>query len=139
VSQLYQFSIPLPPSELSPNGRHHWAAKNRAINGTGGRVGYKGEVFALAWKAKPVALNPKPIRITFDWYMGPMPGCDCYRPRDADNAVAAMKAAIDGIKMARWVPDDGHQWVKIGEPTLRRTKKDHQGRCEIMVTIEVLD
>ena len=139
MSQLYRFSIPLPPSELSPNARHHWAAKNRAINGTGGHGGYKGEVFALAWKAKPDAFNPKPIRITFDWYMGPMPGCDCYRPRDADNAVAAMKAAIDGIKMARWVPDDGHQWVKIGEPTLRRTKKDHQGRCEIVVTIEVLE
>jgi hypothetical protein len=71
--------------------------------------------------------------------MGPTPGYDCYRPRDADNAVAAMKAAIDGIKMARWVPDDGHQWVKIGEPTLRRSKKDHQGLCEIVVTIEVLE
>jgi hypothetical protein len=82
---------------------------------------------------------PKPIRISFEWFMGPSKVSRHYRPTDEDNAAASLKSAIDAIKTARWVPEDTSRWVKAGATSLHRTKAEHKGRCEILVTIEVIE
>lgn len=87
-----------PSRALSPNGRAHPIAKWRA-----GKA-YKHEAWALALEAAPVGeraalalCEALDVRLTFHPKDGNRP--------DADNAVASVKAALDGIAEALGVDD----------------------------------
>ena len=78
--------------------------------------------------------NVKPIVISTTWYMGPTYD-PRYRPLDSTNANAALKAAIDGFVDAGLVPNDSYKFVSLMPPTLFRSKKEHEGKAEIIVEV----
>lgn len=136
---IYSFTIPLPPRALSQNAHYHWRQRHKAANGTERATGYRDVVKLLAKNAKPSDWYPRRIRVSTDWYMGPSADPDIYRPRDEPNAIGALKAAYDGIVDAGWIPDDTRKWLKVGDVELKGTQKEHGGKCQIVVTIEVID
>lgn len=86
------FEIPFPPKHLSPNARVHFMALAKA------KKGYRSE---CGWLAKAANI-PAPVgrvRVRLEFY-----------PRtraayDQDNAIASIKAGIDGIADALGVDD----------------------------------
>ena len=104
------FTIALPPGLklLSLNGREHWAERARRTEAL------KKAAWAMALQAKIPRLER--VSITAE-YQPPD-----RRHRDADNPVASVKAAIDGIVAAGILPsDESPRYVasvtcSIGEP-----------------------
>ena len=85
--------LPLPPRELSPNARPHWAAKARAIK----RYRQTAWLCALAVRpSQPVQV----ARVTSRFFFRTL------RRRDRDNLLASLKPAFDGIADARVVAND---------------------------------
>lgn len=87
--------LDLPPRELNPNARIHWARKARAVKA------YR----HIAWAHARNAKRPRShrweradVRVTFL-----LPDA---RRRDPDNLMAAMKAAWDGFVDACLLADD---------------------------------
>ena len=92
----------------------------------------------------------KKVRIHHTWYCGKnayemAAGAKCakkyrqYRPKDAANAITALKAAIDGIVDAGVLVDDRSDFVEWGKFVRLSTQKQHGGRCEIVLRFEVVD
>ena len=88
--------LPLPPKELSPNARVHWAKKARAT-----RI-YRGKAWAGALvrldRIEPPRWRHATMQSTFYW--------PDKRRRDRDNAEACMKHARDGFVDAGVLVDD---------------------------------
>lgn len=111
------FDLYLPPDCLWPNGRPNRYQKAAAVRK------YRTDCGLIA-QAKALEINWGPparvatLQATF--YL-------TARQRDPDNAIASMKAAIDGLKDAGIIADDRHlkiqppeiysrtQWVALGE------------------------
>lgn len=89
-------TVPLPPAALSPNARVHWAAKAKATRA------YRATAWITAVAELGVRRGPRwphaTALITFAYPTN--------RRRDADNALASLKAAIDGLRDAGIVEDD---------------------------------
>lgn len=90
--------LPLPPSSLSPNKRNHWAVTSKAKK----LEREQAHALTLQWLHSGMAFK-KPelgdhLKITYH-----LPG---NRKRDADNLLAASKAALDGMADALRVNDD---------------------------------
>lgn len=100
-------TLPWPQRGLSPNARLHWAAKSKLVKRA------KGDAFMLARSARPrdwpAGISSAIVAITF---------CPPdRRPRDLDNLVASMKAALDGIACAAGCDDS--RWslqIERGQP-----------------------
>lgn len=89
--------LPFPDKILWPNGRGHWAAKNRAFqkHKEWARLATLSAIpRCFRWNGEPVKLR---ITIT----------PKTRHPIDRDNCVAAMKAYVDGVSAAL-VVDDQH-------------------------------
>ena len=85
--------LPLPPRELSPNARPHWAAKARAVR----RYRETAYLSSLAERrARPMRVAKVTARFFFR----------TRRRRDRDNLLASLKPAFDGIADAGIVTDD---------------------------------
>jgi Holliday junction resolvase RusA-like endonuclease len=85
--------LPLPPRELSPNARPHWAAKARAVR----QYRETAYLSALAeCRARPLRV----ARVTARFYFRTQ------RRRDRDNLLASLKPAFDGIADAGVVAND---------------------------------
>lgn len=96
MSDRLVIELPLPPKELSPNARVHWARKAKRTRA------YRDEA-NLRTRAASVHLRKLPwpratAHLTFYW--------PDKRRRDVRNAEHAMKAAYDGIVDAGVIPDD---------------------------------
>lgn len=86
--------MPLPAKELQPNSRCHWAAKARAVK-------YARDLaFVMARRAGVQGLNWKraTMQATFHWSTKAI--------HDADNAMASLKSACDGITSAGLLVND---------------------------------
>lgn len=105
-----RFTLPLPPSVLSPNARPHWAAKAKAAKA----YRFAARMAATAvWPVYAPSLDEADVVCVFRF---PIKG---KRNRDRDNLLASMKAAFDGIADAGVVRNDSgfrHE-VRFGEPT----------------------
>lgn len=103
------FQAPLPPPDLSPNKRCHWAVKDRWTGA------YRSDVFRMALKARgrerDIA-HPK-VRVSLTFCIKGGKG-RYYQPRDENNAVAAFKAGFDGIVDAGWCKDDSAEYMELG-------------------------
>ena len=89
-------SLPLPPRELSPNARCHWAVKSRAT---------KSAKEIAFYEAKKAGITAK----THSWdkaFLQPIFTFSVNRKRDLDNLLASMKAQIDGIVAAGLMVND---------------------------------
>lgn len=101
---LLVFEVLLPPRQLSPNSRGHWARK---LSPT--RV-YRREVGMLALSAMRKQ-NWTPNEhfapsVLLEFNVTALKGDGLYRPKDVDNAVAAFKAGLDGMTDAGCWSDD---------------------------------
>lgn len=127
---MIQFDIPLPPRELSPNARVHWKVKAKAAKDYRGiswlRAREAAKIQCLAWEK---------AEIEYEFFCGPTFGDPRYRPRDDDNARASMKNAQDGFADAGIFVADAAKHVKVTTVHLYRTKKEHQGKALVRVTI----
>jgi crossover junction endodeoxyribonuclease RusA len=101
---MIKLFFPLPPVELSPNARVHWAKKAKAVQA------YKEVVHYLAvdamneqrWRRLEKAI----IYLTF-----------CYtlrRKRDYDNCLSSVKPLLDGLVSAGLLHDDDTAHLRIG-------------------------
>lgn len=101
--------LPWPPKGVRPNGPHgHWSKKASAARG------YK---LACLWtaaeqKIKPMKASKIRARITFH--------APDNRPRDIDNLVASVKAAIDAV--AKTIEVDDSKWSLVLERGMPKPK-----------------
>ena len=96
-------SLPLPDRCLSPNARTHWAVRSKAAK-RWHEVAVARTAEALRYRsqsARPeTSLRPNdPIGVRCRWFFRDR------RRRDADNLLASMKHAFDGIAEALKVDD----------------------------------
>jgi len=96
------FTLPFPPTILSPNNRAHWAKKAPF------KAAYFAECYILARQAiikaniPPIPANTR-VRLTLT-----------FTPRrrmDADNAIASFKSGIDAIAKAIRVDDSMFDYI----------------------------
>lgn len=122
--------LPLPPIQCSPNHRSHWGAKARAVRDYREACGY------LVVKQLGRRRAQGPVTIDLDFYLAKskMPDGLC-RPRDNDNAIASTKAAIDSLRDSGLITNDSKKHVHIGDVRLHSTKKEHQGRSGLVLTV----
>jgi crossover junction endodeoxyribonuclease RusA len=76
--------LPVPPIELSPNGRCHWSRKQRLTRSAKARASFE-TLQALNGGPKPC-----PVGYSLHYYWKST-------QRDDDNAIASAKAYLDGI------------------------------------------
>lgn len=84
--------IPFPPRTLHPNARVHWAVLAKA------KKKHRSDCYLLA-KQKRVVFHTQQIPILIRWHP------KTAHSFDADNAIASLKGALDGIAEA-WGVDD---------------------------------
>lgn len=128
-------TIPLPPKGCSPNemSHRHWRYRYQA------RDQYKQDVFLCAVKQKLPRFQGK-VRMQATFYMARADYDDGnYRPRDEENAQASLKAVADSLESYGYIGGDSYYWVTWLPVKLYGRKKDHQGRCEVVVTIEEVE
>ena len=94
MSESITITLSLPSRVLSPNGRHHWRAKAKAVKA------YR----SLAWLTTQQSIKGAPL-----WKSATVV-CHFYfaqrRGRDGDNLLASMKSAFDGIRDAGLIKND---------------------------------
>lgn len=130
-------TVPLPPQGCAQNCHKHWRAKAKDVKLA------REEAFNAAME-QLVAHGPitKPVLIHHTWYMARDENekPKRYRPLDEGNAIGALKATVDGIVEAGLLSKgDAHTWVKWGNGLLYRAAKDHGGRCEVELALEVIE
>src|SRR5690606_769942 len=107
-----------PPPSMNAQERMHWAKRRRLRNGwkTAAR---------LAWiqAGRPRFHHP---RITVRLYYATR------RPRDPDNAAAAMKPIIDGLKGAAWEGDNDAETITLAPVELHVDRE--VPRVEVQIT-----
>jgi Holliday junction resolvase RusA-like endonuclease len=112
-----EFEVPLPPVALSPNGRVHFQVKREAT------YTYRRTVMFLAHDAMRTTRGWRSplakVRVSFEWGLRDKRPAHVvateYHPKDADNAVAASKALIDGLVDAGIVADDKWACLELGQ------------------------
>jgi len=94
--------LPWPPTGLSPNSRLHWAKLSKL------KKTYRD---ACAWSAKTqgaITLTEKRLHLTITFY------APTRRAYDLDNALASIKAGLDGLSDVLGV-DDKHWSLTISK------------------------
>jgi crossover junction endodeoxyribonuclease RusA len=87
--------LPLPHADLSPNARTHWRRKAQQVKQ------YRTRAYLEARSLLPHDWTPLTEATLYcRFYFGTR------RRRDADNLLASMKAAFDGLRDAGVVQDD---------------------------------
>jgi crossover junction endodeoxyribonuclease RusA len=126
----FEVVLPLPPYECSPNARVHWGRKARAVRDYREVCGY------LVVKQIGRRRAQGQVTVDLDFYLAKpkLPDGLC-RPRDEDNAIASTKAAIDSLRDSGLITNDSKKHVRIGNVRLHSTKKDHQGRSALVLTV----
>lgn len=111
-------TIPLPPDELSPNARVHWAARAKATKN------HRFAAFAALSSAKRDAKWPGKRPVTIDIEYRCHAKAQGYKPRDVQNALSSLKAALDGLADAGIVGSDAAYWLRIGRVSLLTRASD---------------
>ena len=104
-------SITLPCLALSPNGRVHWGAKQRATR--------QQRMAAWGLTLQAIGRNDAPrwtaatVKVTYFYKV--------HGTRDRDNALAKLKAAFDGMADAGLVVNDSaFTYLPVGESEIDR-------------------
>lgn len=93
TGEIISFSLPWPPSTLSPNKRQHWGRL------AGAKKKYRSAcaIAAMEQKVAKPAYRDIDVRLVF---VAPD-----RRTRDRDNLVASMKSGLDGVCDALGIDD----------------------------------
>ena len=95
-----QIELPWPPKELSPNARIHWAALARA------KKAYRHACAVSARSQGLGRINAEKLHLSLTFF------APTRRAYDLDNALARMKAGLDGLADVLGV-DDKHWSLSI--------------------------
>lgn len=125
-------NLPLPPKACSPNFKGHWAEKGRATKQ------YREAARMLCYAAKPKDWDAERISIKPEFFLS-RHDTRGYHPLDKQNAIASLKAAIDGLVDAGLLPNDSNNKIVWEDPILHRSLKEHKGKAAVLLHIEVLD
>ena len=112
--------LPMPATCLWPNRMGHWAKRSKA------KKSQRSAACALALPHRPRSRQPIAsgiIEFAFHW--------PDKRRRDMDNALAAMKSAIDGLKDAGIIEDDSGFAFHV-----ERMKPDPDVDAGVWVTVQ---
>lgn len=117
--------LPLPDKCLSPNARVHWAKKAKVTKH------YRQDAYdCVAIEFWKLGIKDKPLWVKASYKVS------FYfkdaRRRDADNAIASLKSALDGVADAGLIINDSGLWPERPE---FHTDKDNP-RIEITFTKE---
>lgn len=104
----------LPPRELNPNWHGHWAQKARATANYQKAVYYS----ALEHFVSPeLRFKKAEVKVTFVIR-------DKRGYKDADNALACLKPAIDACVLAGVIPDDSDEYLQYRMPIMYQVDKE---------------
>ena len=127
------FVVPLPPRELSPNRtrNEHWSGKSEAV------AAYRQLAMVQAHNAAVTVqwTNPAKCRVSLVFGLKDQSVADkaCYHPRDADNAVASVKALVDGMVDAMVLESDRWANMELGSVTADKLRP-----ASVYVTVEAV-
>ena len=99
VAGEIRLSLSLPPAALSPNSRACWQAKARAVKK------YREEASTISW----IATHDDCFSDSYPWSAASIEATFYFRTaarKDADNALASIKAAVDGLADGGIVEND---------------------------------
>lgn len=131
IAQMIE--IPLPPKHCTPNSYCHWRTRGRAAKQ------YRREAWAACIEQRREPMVGL-VRVRLTVNAGPTQEFDKrYRPLDAQNLIASLKAAIDGIVDAGVLAGDSKQYLCWGEVIFFTRKRQHQGRACIELWLETCD
>jgi hypothetical protein len=132
---ILEVMLPLPPVQLSPRKRGgHWAVDRKFA------AEYKNDCLAVLRSQKMASAK----EITLHWTLftarlrnsrGRVIPDGLYRPKDKDNAIAALKYAQDAIVAARIVADDDSPRVNLGGLQII-PERDSKGKRGALLRIE---
>lgn len=108
---------PLPDRALSPNGNIHWRRSQPAR--TEQRKWWR--VATLKAREGRHASPPERVRVSIDVGIKGGKTAGLYQPRDATNALAALKGALDGIVDGGGAIDDSQRHWELGRVALSRS------------------
>lgn len=114
----FALELPLPPKILSPNVKTHWAKKSRATRD------HRYDCAILAKTMKPRGWQACAVSLEVEYRCAR--GALGYIARDVQNAMSALKAAIDGLIDAGIAPNDSKKWLQWDGFTLV-TRKNPKG------------
>lgn len=100
--------FPLPDRALSPNARVHWAKKAKLAKHLRTASHYL-TTAAIAMYGYPSQPNWKQATYKARFYF------QTARTRDADNAIASLKSALDGVADAGLIINDSGLWPERPE------------------------
>ena len=100
-------TLPLPGKHLSPNARVHWAVKAKAVKSF--RLCASLATMAAIHQMSPPLKRWQKAKYTARFYFKDA------RRRDADNAIASIKSALDGVADAGLVVNDSGLWPERPE------------------------
>ena len=120
AGDVIRLTLPIPPKALNPNGRVHWSVKHKSAAALKEQAAVLMRVVARGehW-------NAARIDVTL-W--GP-------KRFDADNLIASLKHAFDGI--AETI-DCNDRYFQIGD-VRQHTGKQSEGRREVELTLTRLE
>lgn len=121
--------LPLPSKALSPNDRSHWGVRARAAKA------YR-QACAMAFLvARP--RDWKPQRVVIDVEYRAHRDSGGYHAHDAANAMASLKAGIDGMQDASIIVTDSNKNLQWGGFKLLTTKAEvlKAGGAGVFVTV----
>lgn len=118
---LFEVDLPLPPKMLSPNVSAHWAVKARAVKKYREDCGVL--VKMAMRKAKALSSGPAERAVVDIEYRCHRESFG-YAAKDTQNAISALKAAIDGMVDAGVVKSDSAKRVSWGSVLLVTTKRN---------------
>ena len=121
MADAVTITLPEPPKELNPNGRHHWRAKLRP------KQQYRE---TAKWCGMEMVGDREPVEAAEVWITYYHRTAN---HRDRDNILASLKPAIDGLVDAGLLADDSDLTYR---PIRRETDK---GNPRVEVTIEAVD
>lgn len=109
--------LPLPPTDLSPNmtSSRHWRLRHAATGE------YRMIARGCFKRDMPRGWSANQVELTMEYFC--TRASRGYRPLDVMNALASIKAAVDGMVDAGVVPDDSKKFVSWGRLRLHTTAK----------------
>jgi len=100
-------TLPLPDKCLSPNARVHWVKKAKVVKSYRRLAGWT--VLCQIHPLNPPLERWQKAKYTARFYFPDK------RRRDADNAIASIKSALDGVADAGLVVNDSGLWPERPE------------------------
>lgn len=121
----WRLALPYRRPPISLNGREHWSVRHRIMEELKTTAGW------VARAAKVPKLQACTIRLT--WFPGNNRRCD------PDNLALTLKGLVDGLVLAKILPDDNAERVLNVELCVRLRRQDPYDRPDARMELLIRD